>query len=124
MERRRQHNFREGFKKVFFSFLKFLKIRKFNHKSVNLQFSLFGTPSLDIIIYQNETGASLGNCGQFLATSDGHLNISSNNCTVKLKPLCLKRTNMTVTEQEISVKRRKEIAKTDKHVSSCADGGP
>ena len=68
--------------------------------SQKLEWQEGGTSTLDLVIYQDGTEESLGNCGQFEAAGEGLLDISSNNCSVKLKPLCMRSTSLAVTELE------------------------
>ena len=81
------------------------------------------TSPLDIQIYQEGTGESLGNCGQFQAADGGSLSISSNNCSVKLKPLCMRRSNITLTEVRGKDSLRRWKSQSGRHISTCDDGG-
>ena len=81
------------------------------------------TSPLDIQIYQDGTGESLGNCGQFQAADGGSLSISSNNCSVKLKPLCLRRSSITLTEVRDKDSLRRWKSHPERHISTCDDGG-
>ena len=67
---------------------------------------LEGNSSLDIEIYQDGTGVNVGNCGIMQANNGGFLNISSNDCTVELKPLCMRHRNIILSETR---KRKKHI---------------
>ena len=69
---------------------------------------LEGNSSLDIEIYQDGTGVDVGNCGLMQATNEGFLDISSNDCRVELKPLCLRHTNIILSETR---KRKKHISR-------------